>query len=283
MCLQRQLQELQLIQHSLLPGESFSFTLPPEDSRIWHSLLDSFSSTDATSTSTSVIIPTSIPRAKFEVRASDAQLRFEIDFPERYPDDTDIDDAQAPSVSVNGEDISREKHYKWRAFIQQTLSEVQGNDFPIYQLLCMHLLPKIHEELSGSMDSPDEQDSRRPLETAYYHALLTSHHLVSPAKRRSLQRWSSELSICGFAKVGYPGVIYAQGAQENVEEFVSNVKSMQWLALKVRFVEPIDLGSDEHHQSWTEFQKVGEVVEEMKRWGKDRYITEMGIGSLGLK
>jgi hypothetical protein len=54
---------------------------------------------------------------------------------------------------------------------------------------------------------------------------------------------------------------------------------MQWLALRVRFVEPVDLANDEHHQGWTEFQKVGEVVEEMKRRGKDKYITEMGIGS----
>ncbi|KAG1738668.1 uncharacterized protein EDB91DRAFT_1054485, partial [Suillus paluster] len=43
------------------------------------------------------------------------------------------------------------------------------------------------------------------------------------------------LSISGFAKVGYPGIIYTEGAQENVEEFVANVKSMQWLALRVRF------------------------------------------------
>jgi hypothetical protein len=148
------------------------------------------------------------------------------------------------------------------------------------------LLPKLHEEgLSGSVDSPEEQQNiRLPSETTpYYHALLTSHHLVSPTKRRSLQRWSSELSICGFAKAGYPGIIYVQGAQENIEEFVSNVKSMQWLALKVRFTEPIDLGSDTHCQSWTEFQKIGEVLEEMRRWGRDRYITEMGIGSSGLK
>ena len=155
--------------------------------------------------------------------------------------------------------------------------------YPIYQLMCMHLLPELHKEalvLPGSTDSPEPQNTP---EAVYYHALLTSHHLVSTTKRRSLHRWSSELSICGFAKVGYPGVIYAQGEQRNVEEFVSDVKSMQWLALKVRFVEPIDLGSEEHRQSWTEFQKVGEVVEEMRRWGRDRYITEMGIGSLGLK
>ena len=117
-----------------------------------------------------------------------------------------------------------------------------------------------------------------------YHALLTPHHLVSPRNRRSLQQWSSDLRISGFAKVGYPGVIYAEGTQGNVDEFVANVKAMQWLALRVRFVEPIDEVRVTRNESrWVEFQKVGEVVEEMKRIGREGFILEMGIGSAGSK
>jgi len=157
------------------------------------------------------------------------------------------------------------------------------SSYPVYQLICMHLLPKLHEDERVSQSAPAQQSIPSPPATVYHHALLTSHHLVSPAKRRSLQKWASELSIRGFAKVGYPGVIYAQGAQQNIEEFVSNVKSMQWLALRVRFIELVDLGGDEHQQSWTEFQKVGEVVDEMRGWGREKYVTEMGIGSLGSK
>ncbi|KAG1726143.1 hypothetical protein EDB19DRAFT_1897680 [Suillus lakei] len=284
MCLDSQLQELQLIQHSLLPGESFSFVLPPEDSRIWTSLLHSFDTGTATTALPS--LPSPVPQARFQVRATEARISFEVQFPERYQEDSDV---EAPLVSVNGEDISRDEHLRWRAFVQEKLIEVQGNDYPIYQLLCLHLLPKLHEDghgidtgQSGSTDILEQSTNHLP-ETAHYHALLTSHHLVSTTKRRSLQRWSSELSISGFAKVGYPGVIYAQGSQENIEEFVANVKSMQWLALRVRFVEPIDLINDEHRQGWTEFQKVGEVVEEMRRRGRDKYITEMGIGNSALK
>ncbi|KAG2352122.1 hypothetical protein BDR07DRAFT_1412310 [Suillus spraguei] len=58
---------------------------------------------------------------------------------------------------------------------------------------------------------------------------------------------------------------------------------MQWLALRVQFVEPTDLANDEYHQSWSEFQKVGEVVEEMRRCRKGTYITQIGIGSSALK
>ncbi|KAG1836171.1 hypothetical protein DFJ58DRAFT_669938 [Suillus subalutaceus] len=281
-CLDSQLQELQLIQHSLLPGESFSFVLPPEDSRIWTSLLHSFNTPTALPS-----LPSPVPQVKFQVKVVDARISFEVQFPGRYPEDSDVN---VPFISVNGENISGDEHRRWRAFVQEKLVEVQGNDYPIYQLLCMHLLPKLHEDehsintgLSESMVILEQQSTNRLPETADYHALLTSHHLVSPTKRRSLQRWSSDLSISGFAKVGYPGIIYAQGSQENVEEFVANIKSMQWLALRVRFVEPIDLTNDENYQGWSEFQKVGEVVEEMRRRGSDKYITEMGIGSSVLK
>jgi len=56
---------------------------------------------------------------------------------------------------------------------------------------------------------------------------------------------------------------------------------MQWLALRVRFVEPVDERVNESH--WVEFQKVGEVVEEMKRIGREEFVLEMGIGSAGSK
>jgi len=123
-----------------------------------------------------------------------------------------------------------------------------------------------------------------------YHALLTSHHLISPNKRRSLQQWSSTHSLTGFAKVGHPGVIYCEGAQAQVEEFVANVKAMQWLALRVRFVEPVPhegiqdaSGNNRERRNWVEFEKVGDVVEEMRRLGRESYVTEMGIGSAGTR
>lgn len=113
-----------------------------------------------------------------------------------------------------------------------------------------------------------------------FHALFTSHHLIAPKKRRALQQWSGALAVAGFAKVGYPGVIYAQGAQESVEEFVGNVKGMQWLALRLRFVEALpELGREAQAAGWNEFEKVGEAVEAMRRLGLEEWIVEMGVGS----
>ena len=146
----------------------------------------------------------------------------------------------------------------------------------------------------GLEENSKHQDGNKEEEESYYHALLTSHHLVSPNKRRALQSWAHELALRGFAKVGHPGVIYAEGARGAVEAFVRRVKGMQWLALRVRFVEPVDVreeggrkedekleAGEREKTRWVELEKVGEVVEEMRRMGRERYVLEMGIGSAG--
>jgi hypothetical protein len=77
-------------------------------------------------------------------------------------------------------------------------------------------------------------------------------------------------------------VIYAEGSKESIEEFADNIKGMQWLALKKRFVEPLEgivRDNDYHLSGWKEFEKVGEVVEEMRRLGRGEYVLEMGIGA----
>jgi hypothetical protein len=117
-------------------------------------------------------------------------------------------------------------------------------------------------------------------ESERYHALLTSHHLKSPAKRRSLASWASQRALAGFAKLGHPGVIYVSGPRPGVDRFVRDVRAMQWLALRVRFVEPLP-GDDCETPEWTELEKVGEVVEWMRARGRERFVVEMGIGSAG--
>lgn len=155
--------------------------------------------------------------------------------------------------------------------------------FPAYELISLHLLPMLHEEYDGHKPSGSaEMESLHTATDPVAHALLTSHHLKSPHKRRSLQQWSSELCLHGFAKVGHPGLIYCSGLESNVKEFVSRVKSMQWLALRVRFVDILPetgVSPTEQQSCWTEMEKVGEVVDEMRKLGREAFVLDLGIGS----
>ena len=182
-----------------------------------------------------------------------------------------------------------------------------GSRFPLYDLISTHLLPQLHiwlEEHTAPASLPSTSSAAastshppQPHEPERnHHALLVSHHLKSPHKRRALRQWARERRLArGFAKLGHPGVIYAEGAPADVAAFVASVRAMQWLALRVRFVEPVPDGpgpsggggggrgdeGEEERGTWKEFEKVGEVVEEMRRLGRESFVVEMGIGSAG--
>ena len=72
-----------------------------------------------------------------------------------------------------------------------------------------------------------------------------------------------------------------------VEAFVRDIKAMQWLALRVRFVEPVpesDSGPDfwstgDQSVRWVEVSKIGEVLELMRIRGREALVTNLGIGA----
>lgn len=173
----------------------------------------------------------------------------------------------------------------------QLLCIYAHGSFPAYELVSLQLLPWLHDEYDRCKPS---EPTASTVGTAnlelkpepVFHALLTSHHLKSPHKRRSLQQWSAELCLYGFAKVGHPGLIYCSGLESDVKEFVSKVKEMQWLALRVRFVQvlPDAIASPTGRRgSWIEVEKIGEVVDEMRKLGRESYVLNLGIGSGGAK
>ncbi|KAJ7207484.1 hypothetical protein GGX14DRAFT_635247 [Mycena pura] len=277
----QQLEELQLIQATLLPDELLAFL--DEDGARWSRLLREYGdAVDPASISGHGSAPAPSAAPRIRVKPQHASVWFEVQFP-----GPGSGNPRLPAIAVKGENMSRAEQQRWQHIIQERLEmdEITTSDFPVYQLLCLHLLPLLHDavEVPGPAPAEDASKDEAPPPAARFHALFTSHHLVSPKKRRALQQWAGALAVAGFAKVGYPGVIYAQGAQPGVEEFVASVKAMQWLALRLRFVEPLPrvavAGGGGEARGWTEYEKVGEAVEAMRGLGLERWIVEMGVGS----
>jgi hypothetical protein len=67
----------------------------------------------------------------------------------------------------------------------------------------------------------------------------------------------------------------------------SQVKSWQWLALRLRVLEPDPLAdgstANPHKGKWEELTKVGEAVDWLKKIGKEHLLLDVGIGSGGHK
>lgn len=259
-----------------MPNEVLRFI---EDAELWQSALDHLSSGNPFGTLKLATTP-SLP-ADFIVTVEGSHLSFRITFSYEYPYKRD-----AFVVNIHG-NIDKTEQERWMNIIQQSRKELSDTDFPVYELLSSHLLPLLHEQLSSSphvIPITNHVSSSHPPESRpLFHALLTSHHLISSQKRRSFKKWSEEHSLSGFAKIGYPGVIYCTGCQPDVQAFVSKVKNMQWLALHTKFIEPLPIDNKSVgstiHRSWKEVEKIGEVVDEMRKYGREEYAYEFGIGS----
>ncbi|KAF8899421.1 hypothetical protein BD779DRAFT_1431526 [Infundibulicybe gibba] len=279
------LTELQLIQSSLLGGEAITILDPNAETNVWEQLLASFE----TGSGTPELINHHLAPPRIRGSLQNSNIWFEIDFPRVVANEAKENSFLGPpTVQVRGPDVTRADDERWKDVVNST--DMKYNfirSYPMYQLISLQLFPLLHSHLAEhTQDKRTAVPVSPPQPAPHFHALFTSHHLIAPSKRRSLHEWSRSLSIRGFAKLGYPGIIYAQGHKHDVEEFVANVKGMQWLALKVRFVEEVEIGDTPDGTQdieWKEFQKIGEVVEEMKAMGREEYVLSLGIGSSGSK
>ncbi len=309
---QRQLEELHILKCSLVGGEFLTF-IPPNDPDAlqWQALLENYPDHSEDSPNT---FPLS--QCRFQVRVDGSHILFEVTLPPEYGSPNMTQEKWrnnlSSMISIRGDETARSEQEVWQKIITKATFELQGDTeyvqkisnlsrkneisqlqmvlsfarYPAYELICTHLLPRLHEHQRDTPNIVVVPINDNPDETLY-HALITSHHLISPTKRRNLQAWASQFCISGFAKVGYPGVIYCEGSKGDVEEFVGNVKRMQWLALKVRFTEPVPEGMpvqaprSGNERRWFDYEKVGEVIQEMGRLNREKYVVEMGIGSTG--
>lgn len=154
--------------------------------------------------------------------------------------------------------------------------------FPYFYMISTHFLPVLQEHaLETTENRPAKAATSTQVTYQPGHLLFTSHHLLSPTKRRLLSSLSSSHHLKGFGKVGYPGIIYAQGDLPDLEDFAREVKSWQWLALKLRVLE-VDTTDDKQTRpgrcEWQEVTKIGEALEWLKAVGKDYLLTDSGFG-----
>ncbi|KAI0026422.1 hypothetical protein K488DRAFT_66721 [Vararia minispora EC-137] len=244
--LERWLAELQLLKHSLLPDEYMSFQLPSLEASAWETALIDASSEQLQQTLSSRHAGSVDLHVNVGIAGSTA-VWLDIGIK--------LDHEVEAELLVKGDTMGRENQMRWQEIIRIE-----------------------REKLQSSTDDNKSFASEPEFEQTH-HALLTSHHLVSPTKRRSMQRWASQLRLVGFAKIGHPGVIYCSGTRTAVEEFVGNVKAMQWLALRTRFLEPLSESKVEKTRCgrWAELEKVRDVAEEMRRLGREAFVVEMGV------
>ncbi|WVQ96647.1 hypothetical protein IAU59_003752 [Kwoniella sp. CBS 9459] len=267
--------EIELIASSLLPAETLDSLSP--DQMQWPRQLH-ISSTDST-LSLNIIV-------KEGYREKDCVL-----------------------IEVKSPAMGRDEATGWQEWIDEKMAEYdEGDDYPLYQLLTAHFLPLLAPASSPSNDNNNQaevtssnnegENYADPDASKPHHALLISHHLLSSTKRKDLLSLSSSLSLTGFSKTGHPGIMYAIGDLNDLEEWIREVKSWNWLALRVRItpeVVPDEEGREDLPKSkgkengarggkgrgaWTELEKVNEALDWLRHRGpgREKLLMDFGVG-----
>jgi hypothetical protein len=196
---------------------------------------------------------------------------------------------------IKSDGMNREEALGWEKWVKEIVEdnrkEAEQSGYPLYTLMTDHFLPLLQSTSTKPeplVKKPTEEDSlNKKRQYKPGHILFSSHHLLAPSKRRDLASLSSQLDLVGFGKVGYPGIIFAEGDVDNLEEFAREVKSWQWLALRLRVLEADPKANAKEWETrkgdWGELTKVGEAVEWLKTKQKDHLLLDVGIGSGGHK
>ncbi|GAB7356285.1 hypothetical protein MBLNU459_g7090t1 [Dothideomycetes sp. NU459] len=125
---------------------------------------------------------------------------------------------------------------------------------------------------SGKM-SDQHAGTRRQPSHAIKRVVIWSHHLLATSKRRDIQVWSKELNLSGFARPGYPGAVFAEGDEDQVDEFVGRLKQLRWQALQVRAEEKVDARVCGNGEGVEEVEGLGDIAEALKK--KDPECAKM--------
>jgi hypothetical protein len=107
----KQLEELHILNCSLLPGEVLTFVL---DAETWTHMLETYPNVPPFPGQSQL-------QACFEVKLDSSNLWFEVKLPHSYPD------GDLPLISVKGTDLTRGEQEKWKVIVRERSQELEGS------------------------------------------------------------------------------------------------------------------------------------------------------------
>lgn len=73
-----------------------------------------------------------------------------------------------------------------------------------------------------------------PSSTTLGRRLIYSHHIISKIKRGNIKLLASQYKLTGYLKIGWPGLILIEGAEEDCLAFYDEIRPWSWKFLVVR-------------------------------------------------
>ncbi|CAG8619370.1 14343_t:CDS:2, partial [Acaulospora morrowiae] len=221
-----QYEELSLLT-AMFNEDEFQWQGDGEQNEVWKSTLVAFTTNQE---ETNALSNKEVPPFRFRISLGEEGSWFNVFLPEKYPEAT-------PECYFSWDSANRQIWNEVNKEIELRLKKRSYGEccvFELYQHARSFLQQHISEGTSETLEPKSDNDIDDENTQRICRVLIWTHHLLSLEKRKNICRWAEELRIWGYSKPGYPGIIIAEGLYDNVREYISRLKKLNWQAITVR-------------------------------------------------
>jgi hypothetical protein len=100
--------------------------------------------------------------------------------------------------------------------------------------MLLMMSPCNDEATTTSLAQDSQLESKTPVPVIFGRRLIYSHHIIAKSKRSAIKQLTASYKLTGYMKIGWPGLIIIEGAEEDCQQFYDEIRSMSWQYLVVR-------------------------------------------------
>lgn len=128
---------------------------------------------------------------------------------------------------------------------------------------------------SGKNSNVTKEEPKRQL----MQVLIWFHHIKSGMKKKEIRDCADDLRVGGFWKEGFPGIIIAEGAADDISEYIKCLQKLRWQHMVVRGERVVTI--DNESVSCDEYRKMPLPIQEVEDTSEmGRRCTSCGLHDL---
>ena len=162
----------------------------------------------------------------------EARATMHMTLPANYPT------CMPPSLQLSCLQISAEEVQAVKISLEDLATSAVVEDREVLAELCLHMQSELESILADKAVQPSTSSLpplREPSRAAFGRRMIWFHHIKSLEKRKHIISQARAVSLRGFCKPGFPGVLVIEGPEVDCEDFIGAIRGLRWQAMDVRW------------------------------------------------
>jgi len=259
-CLVRQVNEIELLK-SIYCDEGELQVVNEEQYELFRSIIESSKSVPAMDPDE---LPTFILNMRipvFDEKRGAREMTMNIKIPPFYPS------TEAVDVSFFGisKIFPRERERDLRREVEQFSQSKLGQEYIMDLIqfvkdwiednvsIASSPLSDSGSHLSSSCSSIGSSSPQQSPKALDFKRVLIWLSTIAPDRAKIVAEWAKQLALTGLSKFGTPAMVVVEGAEEDVDSFVSSLRTFRWKRLDVLFEDSCKVDNIDSYRKFKQF------------------------------